>query len=158
MKISRISLALLPALALLLAACEDSPVNPLTDSMSATVGGAAWSTVVASGVSTNGITAVTGTRSITSASDVIVIQFPTPTATGSVLLGGVTTASGQYRRDSINYSTTPLSLSSTGTVTISELANGRIGGTFNFTAYRNGDPTTGDSVVITGGTFSVKLN
>jgi|GEM_PF-7051918 len=158
MQLLRISSALLPALALLLASCADSPINPLTDSMSATVSGAAWSTVVASAVNSNGITAISGTRSITSATDVIVIDLPTVTATGTYTLGGVNTAAAHYRRDSINYTTTPLSLSSTGTVTITELGNGRIGGTFGFTAYRNGDPSTLDSVVVSGGSFSVKLN
>lgn len=156
MKLSHISSALVLALAL--AACADSPVNPLTDSMSATVSGAAWSTVVASAVNSNGITAITGTRSVTSASDVIVLDLPTVTTTGSVPLGGVSSAHAQYRRDSINYTTTPLTVGATGTLSITQVGAGRLAGTFSFTAYRNGDPTTNDSVVITGGSFSVKLN
>ncbi len=146
-------------LALLIIGCsEDSPVNVLTDSMSATVKGASWTAIIASSLTTGGITTVSGTRSITSTDDLIAIELKGVTGTGTFQLGSANTASAQYKKDSIIYVTTVLSLVPTGQVVLTQFGAGRVVGTFNFTAYRNGDPTSGDSVVVVNGSFNVKQN
>lgn len=146
-------------LPLLLAACgDDAPVNILTDTMSATVRGVSWTSVVASSITNSGVTVVSGTQSITSTDDIIALTLTGVTGTGEYQLGGINTAAGSYRKDSVFYSTSAISLFPSGKVTLSQFGTGRIAGTFNFTAYRNGDPTTNDSVVVVNGSFNVKQN
>lgn len=144
---------------LLIAACsKDSPVNPLTDTMSATVRGAGWTSVVASSITTSGVTVISGTQSITSTDDIITLTLTGVTTTGEYSLGGINAAAGSYRKDSVIYTTSAASLFPSGKVTLSQFGAGRVAGTFNFTAYRNGDPSSGDSVMVVNGSFNVKQN
>ncbi len=143
---------------LLVASCSDSPVNPLTDTMSATVRGVSWTSVVASSVTNSGVTVVSGTQSITSTDDILSITLTGVTATGEFSLGGINAAVGSYKKDSVIYTTSATSLFPSGKVTLSQFGSGRVAGTFNFTAYRNGDPSSRDSVVVVNGSFNVKQN
>lgn len=142
----------------LFAACEDSPVNPLTDSMTATLGTISWQALLASSVTTQGVTAVTGTRSISSTSELMTITLTGITAPGTYSIGGISTASASYKRDSIVYVTPVSQLVAAGSLSISQFSAGRIVGTFNFVAFRNGDRATNDSVVVQNGSFNVKMN
>jgi len=152
-------LFLVPLLAATLATCgDDAPVNVLTDSMSATVKGGSWTAILASSLTTSGITTISGTTSITSADDIITIALKGVSGTGMFPLGSANTAFAQYKKDSVVYITTVLSLVSTGQVTLSQFGSGRVVGTFNFTAYRDGNPLSGDSVVVVNGSFNVKQN
>lgn len=153
----RIVLACLAIIPLFIA-CEDSPVNPLTDSMIATIGTTSWQALLASSVTTQGVTAVTGTRSVSSTSELMTITLTGISTPGTYSMGGISTASASYKHDSVVYVTPVSQLVAAGSLSLSQFGNGRIVGTFSFVAFRNGDRATNDSIVVQNGSFNVKMN
>ncbi len=149
-----VCLAIVP----LVAACENSPVNPLTDSMTATIGVTSWQALLASSATTQGVTIITGTRSISSTSELMSITLTGISTPGTYSIGGISTVSASYKRDSIIYATPVTQLVAAGSLTISQFSSGRVAGTFNFVAFRNGDRATNDSIIVPSGSFNVKMN
>lgn len=158
------AVALFFGLALLVAGCDSSEngENPNSDgTLTASVNGSSFSAALVTATGTTDVLAVAGVTNIDGSSGSnqrqLVISVAGPSVgTHHTSMQNPGVVLTYIEGDPSNLATYVASgITGSGTVVISELSASGAKGTFEFTAFRDGNPNSGDQVEVTNGSFDV---